>query len=293
MSCSTRNCGCADGRPLARSLRSPRVLIALGMIFASAACAVFAGWIAPHDPGEQNLLSILTPPAWATAAIRVFRWAPTAWPRVLSPLIYGARTAMLVALLASLGAMVIGSILAHIAGYFGGIVDWIIGRLVDVWMSFPAKQGITFGIGQFPVFVSSACNDQWPQPVFTSSAVVRVEPIKYAQCRSPFVGHASGLVQAIKDGQDVTMGDQCGGLATRNAVCRSQATDQPVAQRLLAIPPDDADRGREYAEDHLDCCGGARLSGPGIYDTYYSGEELKNGFGVLRVRFSTFEQAGD
>ena len=56
---------------------------------------------------------------------------------VLSRLIYGARTAMLVAVFASLGAMIIGTVLAHIAGYFGGVVDWIIGRLVDVWMSFP------------------------------------------------------------------------------------------------------------------------------------------------------------
>jgi peptide/nickel transport system permease protein len=33
--------------------------------------------------------------------------------------------------------MIIGSILAHITGYFGGAIDWIIGRAVDVWMSFP------------------------------------------------------------------------------------------------------------------------------------------------------------
>jgi peptide/nickel transport system permease protein len=44
---------------------------------------------------------------------------------------------MTVAVFASLGAMVIGSILAHVSGYFGGAIDWIIGRAVDVWMSFP------------------------------------------------------------------------------------------------------------------------------------------------------------
>ena len=48
---------------LTRSLRSPRVLIALGMVLAIVFCAVFAGWIAPHDPGDQNLLAILDPPA--------------------------------------------------------------------------------------------------------------------------------------------------------------------------------------------------------------------------------------
>jgi peptide/nickel transport system permease protein len=52
-------------------------------------------------------------------------------------LIYGARTAMIVAIVASLGAMLLGSILGHVCGYFGGIVDWIVGRAVDVWMSFP------------------------------------------------------------------------------------------------------------------------------------------------------------
>src|ERR1700722_11432478 len=123
---------------LSRSLRSPRVLIALGMILGIAFCAIFAGWIAPHDPGDQNLLSILTPPAWADGGDPSF---PLGTDRlggcVLSRLIYGARTAMLVALFASIGAMIIGSILAHISGYFGGVVDWVIGRMVDVWMSFP------------------------------------------------------------------------------------------------------------------------------------------------------------
>ena len=47
---------------------------------------------------------------------------------MLSRLIYGARIAMMVALFASLGAMIIGTVLAHIAGYFGGAVDWLIGR---------------------------------------------------------------------------------------------------------------------------------------------------------------------
>ncbi len=63
---------------MSRSLRSPRVLIALGMIFCIAVCAVFAGWIAPHDPGDQNLLAILSRRPGPTAAIRIIHWAPTA-----------------------------------------------------------------------------------------------------------------------------------------------------------------------------------------------------------------------
>jgi peptide/nickel transport system permease protein len=124
--------------PLIRSLRSARVLIALVLILVIGACAAFAPLIAPHDPAEQNLLSILLPPAWAVGGDPAFLLGTDSLGRcVLSRLIYGARTAMTVALFASLGAMIIGSILAHISGYFGGIVDWIIGRAVDVWMSFP------------------------------------------------------------------------------------------------------------------------------------------------------------
>jgi peptide/nickel transport system permease protein len=123
---------------VARSLRSPRVIIALVMILGILFCAVFAGQVAPNDPSNQNLLSILTPPVWVQGGDTAFPLGTDSLGRdVLSRLIYGARTAMLVAFFASLGAMIIGTVLAHISGYFGGKVDWIIGRLVDVWMSFP------------------------------------------------------------------------------------------------------------------------------------------------------------
>jgi peptide/nickel transport system permease protein len=123
---------------LSRSLRSPRVVIALCMIVCILLCAVFANRIAPNDPGDQNLLAILTPPFWVEGSDPAFPLGTDSLGRdVLSRLIYGARTAMLVAFFASLGAMIVGTILAHVSGYFGGTIDWIIGRLVDVWMSFP------------------------------------------------------------------------------------------------------------------------------------------------------------
>ena len=123
---------------ISRSLRSARVLVALGLILCIGFCAVFASSIAPHDPSEQNLVSTLLPPAWASGGDRAFPFGTDGLGRcVLSRLIYRARTAMTVAVFASLGAMIIGSILAHICGYFGGAIDWIIGRAVDVWMSFP------------------------------------------------------------------------------------------------------------------------------------------------------------
>jgi peptide/nickel transport system permease protein len=124
--------------PLSRSLRSGRVLVALGLVLFIGACAAFAPLLAPHDPAEQDLLAILLPPAWAADGNPAFPLGTDSLGRcVLSRLIYGARTAMTVAIVASLGAMLIGSILAHVSGYLGGVVDWIISRAVDVWMSFP------------------------------------------------------------------------------------------------------------------------------------------------------------
>lgn len=126
-----------EGRIL-RSLRSARVLVALALILAIGFCAVFAGTIAPHDPSEQNLVATLLPPAWAPDGNITFPLGTDSLGRcILSRLLYGARTAMTVAVLAALGAMVIGSVLAHVTGYFGGAIDWVIGRAVDIWMSFP------------------------------------------------------------------------------------------------------------------------------------------------------------
>jgi peptide/nickel transport system permease protein len=124
--------------PIVRSLRSPRVFVALALILAIGFCAIFAGAIAPHDPSEQNLIATLLPPAWAPDGDTTFPLGTDSLGRcILSRLLYGTRTAMTVAVFASLGAMAIGSVLAHITGYFGGAVDWVIGRAVDIWMSFP------------------------------------------------------------------------------------------------------------------------------------------------------------
>jgi peptide/nickel transport system permease protein len=119
-------------------LRSGRVITGLAIVTIILVCALFAPWLAPHDPEEQNLISTLVPPAWSAAGDPTFPLGTDSLGRdVLSRLFYGARVAMTVAVVASLGAMLSGAVLAHLAGYFGGKIDWLIGRAVDVWMSFP------------------------------------------------------------------------------------------------------------------------------------------------------------
>ena len=125
-------------RALPAWMRSARVVTGLVIVVIILLGAIFAPQLAPHDPNEQNLLTALLPPAWVEGGDPVFPLGTDSLGRcVLSRLLYGARVAMTVAVLASLGAMLIGAVLAYLAGYFGGRVDSLIGRAVDVWMSFP------------------------------------------------------------------------------------------------------------------------------------------------------------
>jgi peptide/nickel transport system permease protein len=119
---------------LPRWLRSGRVIVGGAIVGGVILCAALAPHLAPHDPDEQNLLTTLL----RAGADPEYRLGTDSLGRdVLSRLLYGSRTALSVALTASLGAALIGSLLAYAAGYLGGWVDWVIGRAVDVWMSFP------------------------------------------------------------------------------------------------------------------------------------------------------------
>ncbi|MCW3474357.1 ABC transporter permease [Limobrevibacterium gyesilva] len=121
-----------------RWLRSGRVIVGLLIVLAVLSCALFAPLLAPHDPDEQDLLATLLPAAWQAGGDPAHLLGTDGLGRdVLSRLMFGARVAMTVALVASFGAMAVGSVLAYVAGYLGGWADWLIGRAVDVWMSFP------------------------------------------------------------------------------------------------------------------------------------------------------------
>lgn len=104
-----------------------------------ALAAFFAPFIAPHDPLEQDLISSLLPPVGMPDHDPTFLLGTDSLGRdLLSRLIYGARIALTVALLAAGFAALLGTTLGLLAGYFGGWIDAVISRIVDIWMSFPA-----------------------------------------------------------------------------------------------------------------------------------------------------------
>jgi peptide/nickel transport system permease protein len=121
-----------------RCLSDPRVVVGGVLILVVAALGLLAPVLAPHDPQEQDLLATLLPPAWAQAGDARFPLGTDTLGRcILSRLLYGARIALYVATLAAAGAMLLGTALAIVAAYFGGWIDWLISRAVDVWMAFP------------------------------------------------------------------------------------------------------------------------------------------------------------
>jgi peptide/nickel transport system permease protein len=121
-----------------RCLSSPRVVAGAAIIAVLIMVAILAPWLAPHDPQDQDLLSTLLPPFWMNEADPAYPLGTDTLGRcILSRLIYGTRIALYVAGLAASGAMIAGTLLAIVAGYFGGKVDWLISRAVDIWMAFP------------------------------------------------------------------------------------------------------------------------------------------------------------
>ncbi|MFL9913013.1 ABC transporter permease [Paraburkholderia fungorum] len=123
------------GRPISlwRAFYSNRIaLIGMTVLALIVLAAIFAPWLAPHDPLEQNIVYRLEPPS------SDFLLGTDSYGRdVLSRLIYGARISLTVGFVAVTIAMLIGSSLGILAGYVGGKVDQLLMGLVDVLLSFP------------------------------------------------------------------------------------------------------------------------------------------------------------
>jgi peptide/nickel transport system permease protein len=123
----------AKPNSLWQALRRNRLSwIGLGLLMVVVLAAVFAPWLAPYDPLQQNIAYRLEPPS------AEFWLGTDSYGRdVLSRLIFGARVSLLVGFVAIMIAMCIGSALGILAGYVGGLVDQLVMGLVDVLLSFP------------------------------------------------------------------------------------------------------------------------------------------------------------
>ncbi len=93
---------------------------------------VFADFVAPYDPLAIDFGAMLAPPSWE-------HWMGTdAFGRdIFSRVIFGARTALTIGFFASLMGCVSGAMIGVASAYFGGRIDMIVQRFIDVMLSFP------------------------------------------------------------------------------------------------------------------------------------------------------------
>jgi len=115
-----------------RFMRSGRAVVGLAILICVAFAALFAPWLAPHDPLEQHLLERRYPPS---------AQYPLGQDELgrdnLSRIIFGARMSLRVGVTSVLLAVAAGGLLGAVSGYRGGWFDSLIMSLMDVMQAFP------------------------------------------------------------------------------------------------------------------------------------------------------------
>jgi peptide/nickel transport system permease protein len=108
-------------------------MVGLGLIGVFLAIAIVAPWVAPHSPIAQDLSRRLSPPS------SEFWMGTDDFGRdVFSRVLYGARISLRIGFVAVALSLVVGGVLGLVAGFYGGTVDLVLMRAVDVMLAFPA-----------------------------------------------------------------------------------------------------------------------------------------------------------
>jgi peptide/nickel transport system permease protein len=122
--------------------RSPVTMLSAVVALICILGALFAPWLAPHNPfdlASLNLLDAFKPPAWIEGGERAYLLGTDDQGRdVLSAIMYGARVSLLVGLSATIFATTLGVTLGLLAGYLGGKLDALLMRICDVQLTFPS-----------------------------------------------------------------------------------------------------------------------------------------------------------
>jgi peptide/nickel transport system permease protein len=121
-----------------RILAHPLGRVGLFIVCLTIVAALFAPWIAPYDPAFQNARAELVPPSWE-------HWFGTdQFGRdILSRIVYGARTALLIGGFAAACGGVVGVSIGLVAGFYGGSADGVVMSIIDVILAFP---GVLFAL---------------------------------------------------------------------------------------------------------------------------------------------------
>ena len=120
---------------------SPMAIVAALIALLCVFCALFAPWVAPHNPFDMTSIDLndaRRPPAWMDGGSAKFLLGTDDQGRdILSAIMYGARISLFVGVASVLVSMVVGVALGLLSGFAGGRTDALIMRVCDVMLSFP------------------------------------------------------------------------------------------------------------------------------------------------------------
>lgn len=118
---------------LRKFMRNRLALIGLVVLSVVILAAIFAPLLAPYNPDKQALLNKLSPPSkqYVLGTDNLGR-------DTLSRLLYGSRVSLTVGFLSMAGSLFIGTVIGALVGYYGGILDAVLMRFVDVIISIPS-----------------------------------------------------------------------------------------------------------------------------------------------------------
>ena len=119
---------------LKRFLKNRMALMCIALIFILIIVGIFAPLIVPNDPYENNILNKFAPYSWKypLGTDHLGRC-------VFSRMIYGIRPTLFLSLVTMVGTIGLGTLMGLLSGYFKGIIDDVIMRIVDMMLSFPSQ----------------------------------------------------------------------------------------------------------------------------------------------------------
>jgi peptide/nickel transport system permease protein len=126
-----------------RLRRNPGAIVGAVILAALMVVAIFAPWLAPEGPREQNLAALEGVCCPGPSAEHWFGLDELGRDE-LSRIIYGTRYSLLIGVVSVSVGFAIGSVLGAIAGFLGGFIDTLIMRVIDVWLTIP---GFLMAIG--------------------------------------------------------------------------------------------------------------------------------------------------
>ena len=131
-----------SGLDLLRNFSQPTTFVSGVLLLSVVLCAILAPLIAPTDPYDLSVVSILdgrlAPGEQMFDGTVAWLGSDGAGRDVLSAILFGLRTSLIVAVCSAFIALIIGLLVGLIAAYFGGKIDAFLMRIVDIQLSFPA-----------------------------------------------------------------------------------------------------------------------------------------------------------